>query len=85
MTSRRRRRGSRGFRDVEGEAIAVAAKVSELVRKKDMLEALRVARLVQVSSAPCRSKDRLVAIPCRVSPHKLLLTQGAEDAGEVAC
>lgn len=44
-----RRRGSRGFRDVEGEAIAVAAKVAELVRKKDALEALRVVRLVQVS------------------------------------
>lgn len=46
-----RRRSSRGFRDVEGEAIAVGAKVSELVRNKDVLEALRVFRLVQVSFA----------------------------------
>lgn len=43
-----RRRGSRGFRDVEGEAIEVAAKVSELVRSKDLVEALKIVRLVQV-------------------------------------
>ena len=49
MTPRSRGRGGRGFRDVEGEAFAVAAKMSELVMKKDMLEALRVVRLVQVS------------------------------------
>eukprot|EP00752_Nemacystus_decipiens_P012079 g10709.t1 len=49
VTPRSRRRRGRGFRDVEGEAIAVAAKVSELVMKKDMLEALRVVRLIQVA------------------------------------
>lgn len=48
LTPRSRGRGGRGFRDVEGEAIAVAAKVAELIRKEDVVEALRVVRLVQV-------------------------------------
>lgn len=33
---------------MEGEAIEVAAKVSELVRSKDLVEALKIVRLVQV-------------------------------------
>lgn len=51
----------RGFRDVEGEAIAVAAKMSEVVTKKDLLEALRVLRLVQVNPKwllACRNRFR---------------------------
>lgn len=43
-----RHRGSRGFRDMEGEAIYVAAKVADLVRRADLVEALRVVRRVQV-------------------------------------
>lgn len=39
---------SRGFRDVEGEAEAVAEKLSEVIRKDDMLEMLKILRLVQV-------------------------------------
>lgn len=66
-TARSRRRRGRGFRDVEGEAIKVAAKVAELVRNKDMLEALRVVRLVQVSERIERHRlnDRRF-IPCCV-------------------
>ncbi|CAM9246111.1 unnamed protein product, partial [Laminaria digitata] len=40
---------SRGFRDLEGEAIQVAAKMSEIIRRKDLVEGLKVLRVVQVA------------------------------------
>ena len=39
----------RGYRDLEGEAIQVAAKMSEIIRGKDLVEALKVLSVVQVS------------------------------------
>lgn len=39
---------SRGFRDVEGEAEAVAGKLSTVIRKKDAVEMLKILRVVQV-------------------------------------
>lgn len=87
VTSRSRGRGARGFRDVEGEAIAVATKVSELVRKKDMLEALKVVRLVQVSKPSAialsnRSFSCFVVVGCLgelVCASQADLKHSAED------
>lgn len=41
---------SRGFRDMEGEANAVASKMSELIRSKDLVGALEILRFVQVGA-----------------------------------
>lgn len=38
----------RGFRDVEGEAVAVAEKLSKVIRKEDSVEILKILRLVKV-------------------------------------
>lgn len=46
---------------MEGEAIAVAAKISQMVRGKDLVEALHVLHAIQVSFRRSMLRHTLVA------------------------